>query len=126
MSNTNFVRYFLNAIFAGVVGRAALTVKTEFEIAKIEMKVKGRELGKGIALIVVAAGFAFFMLGTLVAAAVLALSMALEPWVAALIVAGGLFFWVLVLGAWGAYKVKKNKDLMPTASIERIKDSVGA
>lgn len=121
MSNAGFGKMFVNAILGAIAGQWVATIKSEIEIAKVEFKVKSRELGKGALLVGMALAFGFFMLGVLIAGAVMALATVFEGWVAALIVAGGLFFWVVVLGWWGAYKIKKNSDLVPTSSIERIK-----
>ena len=126
MPESSYGKMFASAILSGIAGPWVATVKSEVEIAKIEFERKSKELGKGIALVAVAATFAFFMAMVLIASAVLALSLALEPWVAALIVAGGLLFWVVVLGWWGGYKIKKNKDLVPKRAINNIKGMFGS
>lgn len=121
MSDKNFGKMFVNAVLGAVAGKLIATVKTEVEVAKVEMKFKSRQLGVGAALVAVAGALGFFMLMVLIAAAVLAFALVLEPWAAALVVAGILLVLVLIFGLIGAAKIKKNKDLMPTASVARIK-----
>lgn len=125
MPETSYGKMFASAILSGIAGQWVSTIKTEVEIAKMEIERKTKELGKGVALVAVAGAFAFFMAMVLLASAVLALSLALEPWVAALIVAGGLLFWVIVFAWWGLYKIRKNKDIVPTRAITNIKGIFG-
>ncbi|WP_084104637.1 phage holin family protein [Demequina sp. NBRC 110056] len=120
---SSYGKMFVNAILGAIAGQWVATIKTEVEIVKVELKYKSRQLGAGVGLVAAAAILAFWMLAVLIAAAVLGLSNVVSPWLAALIVAGGLLFWILVFGLWGAAKIKKNKDIFPAASIERIKDS---
>lgn len=121
MPDSNFGKMFVNAILGAIAGKWIATIKTEVEVAKVEIKYKSRELGKGAAFLAIAGALGFFMLLVLIAAAVLAFALILEPWAAALVVAGILLVIIVIFGAAGASKIKKNKDLMPTASIERIK-----
>ena len=120
----NFGRFFVNAIVGGVLGRFVNVVRHEWELAKLELKHKGVELAKGGAMLAVAAMLGFFLILVLIAAAILGLSTVFAPWLAALIVAGGILFWVIVLGWWGSYKVKKNKDLTPERAVANIKDAL--
>lgn len=124
MSDKNFGKMFINAVLGAVAGKWIATIKAEVEVAKLEMKIKGRELAKGAAFIAIAGVLGFFMLLVLVAAAVLAFALILETWAAALVVAGILLVIILIFGLAGASKIKKNKDLMPTGSLDRIKKQV--
>ncbi|MFW2512456.1 phage holin family protein [Demequina sp. SO4-13] len=121
MADSKLGKMIVNAILGAVAGQWIATIKTEVEVAKVELKVKSRELGKGAAFLAIAGALGFFMLLVLIAAAVLAFALILEPWAAALVVAGILLVFVAIFAAVGASKIKKNKDLVPTASIERIK-----
>jgi uncharacterized membrane protein YqjE len=122
---SHFIKTFGATILTALAGRWATVIKAEVEIAKIELEIKLKELARGAVLLIIAATFVFFMVGTLIATAVLALSNAMDPWVAALVVSGGLFFWVLVFGMWGAVKINRNKDIKPKRSIDRIKSQLG-
>ena len=121
MSGSNFGKMFINAVVGAIAGQWIATIKTEMAIAKIEMKYKSKQLGAGAAMLAVAAVLGFFMLAILLAAAVMGLAVVFDAWLAALIVAGALLLLVLIFALVGRSKVNKNKDLVPTASIERIK-----
>lgn len=124
MPGSSIPKLLINAVVGAIAGQWIATIKTEAEIAKIELKIKSRELGKGAALLAVAAVLAFFLTGVLLAAAVLGLALVLEPWAAALVVAGALLLLAVIFGAVGARKINKNKDLLPHSSIERIKKAI--
>lgn len=121
MSDKNLGKMLINAVLGAIAGKWVATIKSEVEVAKVEMKFKSRQLGVGAVLLLIAGMLGFFMLMVLIAAAVIAFSLVLELWAAALVVAGILLVLVLIFGLAGAGKIKKNKDLMPTASIERVK-----
>ncbi|MDN4480319.1 phage holin family protein [Demequina muriae] len=121
MADSKLGKMVINAILGAVAGKWIATIKTEVEVTKVEIKYKSRQLGIGAAFLAIAGALGFFMLLVLIAAAVLAFALILEPWAAALVVAGILLVIIVIFGAAGASKIKKNKDLMPTASIERIK-----
>jgi hypothetical protein len=72
-------------------------VRAEIEQFKAELSEKGQRIGVGVALMVVAVGFAFFGLAVLVACAVLAFALVVPAWLAALIVAGILFLLAILL-----------------------------
>ncbi|GIG53935.1 phage holin family protein [Demequina activiva] len=120
--SSNYGKMFANAILGAVAGQWIATIKSEVEVAKIEIKYKSQRLGIGAALVAAAAVLAFFMTGVLITAAVLGFSNVMEPWGAALLVAGIILVFVLIFGLIGMSLIKKNKDLFPSASIERIKD----
>ncbi|WP_061963061.1 phage holin family protein [Demequina aurantiaca] len=124
MSDNNIGKAFVNSVVSAFFGNWISTIKTEIEIAKIELKYKAAELGKGIGMLVGAAVFGFFLLLLLLTAAVAGLSTALPVWASALIVAGLILVIVLILGIWGGYKVKKNKDIKPERAINNIKNSM--
>ena len=123
MSDSNYGKMFVNAVIGAIAGRWIATIKSEVEVVKIELKYKSQRLGVGAALVAVAAVLGFFMLLVLVAAAVLGFAEVLEPWAAALVVAGIILVLVLIFALIGMKLIKKNKDLFPSASIERVKDA---
>ncbi len=67
--------------------QTALLVRQELALAQLEMKEKGKRAGMGAGLFGGAGAVAFYGGGVLIAAIVLVLATALEPWIAALIVA---------------------------------------
>jgi hypothetical protein len=124
MSFSSILKGVLGTVVATVAGPLISRIQTEYAIAKVEMKVKFRELRAGAIMLAVAATLGFFMLGVLLAAAVMGLATIMPAWAAALIVAAFLLLWVLLFGIWGAVKVKSNSDLVPRRAIENIKDSL--
>lgn len=87
----------LFALIGDLPGLLIDLARAEVEQFKAQLAEKGQRLGLGVALILVAAVFAFFGLGVLVACAVLALSLVLPGWLAALIIAGILFALAVLL-----------------------------
>ncbi len=98
--------------------------RQEIESLKQELIDKAKAAGIGIGLLVAAGAFAFFLLGVLVAAAILGLATVLPAWLAALIVAGVLLIITVVLVIVGVATLRRGMPPAPTATIESIKDDV--
>jgi hypothetical protein len=124
MSFSSILKGIVSTMLATVLGPLVSRVQTEYAIAKVELKVKLRELRAGAVMLSVAAALAFFMIGVLLAAAVMGLATIMPAWAAALIVAAFLLLWVLLFGIWGAVKIKANSDLVPRRAIDNIKDAL--
>ncbi|HQG71091.1 MAG TPA: phage holin family protein [Rhodoglobus sp.] len=99
-------------------------VRSEIEGLQKELLDKVKHAGVGIGLIATALSFAFFALGVLVAAAVIALAQVLPGWAAALIVAGSLLVIAALLVAIGVQQIKKGTPPTPTKTIDSIKQDV--
>ncbi len=65
--------------------QTAELVRQEIRLAQLELKDKGRKVGAGVGLLGAGGVIAFYGGAALVAAAVLGLATALEPWLAALV-----------------------------------------
>jgi hypothetical protein len=98
--------------------------RQEIESLKQELIDKAKHAGIGIGLLAAAATFAFFLFGVLIAAAILGLSTVFAPWLAALIVAGGLLLVTVILLLVGIRNVRRGVPPAPTKTIESIKDDV--
>lgn len=98
--------------------------RQEVERLKEELITKAKNAGIGIGLLAAAGAFAFFLLGVLVTAAILGLATVFPPWLAALIVAGGLLIVTVVLALVGISSVRRSMPPAPTETIESIKDDV--
>ncbi|WP_022902009.1 phage holin family protein [Humibacter albus] len=107
-------------------GLVVTLLKAELAQLKAELIRKAINAGIGIGLFVVAAALLFFMLGVLVAAAVLGIAVALPGWLAALIVAGGLLVLALLFALVGVRVLKKGMPPAPTETIESVKQDVNA
>ncbi|MFO7244589.1 MAG: phage holin family protein [Actinomycetes bacterium] len=125
MKTSSLVSSIVNALLTALAGRVTLVLKTEYNNAKEEVRVKAKHLSIGIASLAIATAFAFLVLIALVLAAFLALTEIWAPWLAALVVAGGTAFFALVFGIIGAVKVNKNKNLMPEKAINNVKAYIG-
>jgi len=117
-------KILVNSVVSAFFGNWIATIKTEFEIAKIELKIKAKELGKGIGMLVAAAVLGFFLILLLLTGAVAGLAVVWPVWLAALAVAGVILLIALILALAGSSKVKKNKDLKPERAINNIKNSM--
>lgn len=124
MSDSNFGKTFVNIIVASIAGRWISVIKTEAEIAKIELTIKAKQIGTGVGLLAAAAALAFLMTFVLLVAAVAGLSLVWPVWLAALAVAGAILLIVLILALVGSRKIKKNKDLVPHRAINNIKNTM--
>ncbi len=67
---------------------------------------------------------AFFGLGTVIATAVLALALAMDGWLAALIVAVVLFAAAGVLALMGKSQVEQATPLVPERAVEGVKEDI--
>ncbi|WP_243061652.1 phage holin family protein [Humibacter sp. RRB41] len=107
-------------------GLVVALLKAELAQLKAELVRKAINAGIGIGLFLVAGILLFFMLGVLVAAAVLGIAVALPGWAAALIVAGGLLILAAVFGLVGVLVFKRGMPPAPTETIESVKQDVNA
>lgn len=101
-------------------------LKAELDHLKAEFAEKAKYAGVGMGLIAVAALLLFYALGTLIAAAILGIAVALPAWAAALIVFGGLVVIGVILALIGIRSFKKMDGVAPTQTIESIKEDADA
>jgi hypothetical protein len=126
MSSDQSPRRSLFKLIADLPGFLVDLFKSELELLKKEITDKIKLAGVGLGLLAVAATFAFFMTGVLVAAAVLGLAEALPGWAAALIVAGVLLLLTSLLAFLGVMSLKRSTPPTPTATIASVKKDVDA
>ena len=101
-------------------------LKAELAHLRAEFAEKAKYAGIGIGLFVVAAGFLFFALGVLVAAAILGLAVVLPGWAAALIVFGALLVIAAVLALVGVSSLKRMNGVAPSETIASVKTDMDA
>ncbi|GAA1448249.1 phage holin family protein [Leifsonia poae] len=97
-------------------------LKAEIAHLKAEFAEKAKHAGVGIGLFVVAAVLGFFALGSLVAAAILGIAVALPGWLAALIVVVALLLIAAILALIGISSFKKMNGVAPEKTINSIKE----
>jgi uncharacterized membrane protein YqjE len=105
---------FSDESVAELVKRAASQtaelVRKEIQLGQAELKDKDRRTGKGVGLLGAAGLVAFYGGGALVAAAVLGLAEAVEPWLSGLIIGIALLVIAAVVGLIGR---KTTTDALP-------------
>ena len=98
--------------------------RQEVELAKAELAIKGKRAGIGLGMFGGAGAFVFYALGALVAAAVLGLSTAVKPWLAAVIVGGALLVVAGILALIGKTEVQEATPPVPEQTTESVKTDV--
>jgi membrane protein len=98
--------------------------RQEVELAKLELVRKGKRAGIGAGMFGAAGVFAFWGLGALTATAILALALAMKPWLAALIVTAVLFAVAGVAALMGRRNVAEATPPIPEQATESVKEDV--
>lgn len=96
-------------------------VRGEVELFKSEMIRKLKALGIGIAILLVAAVILLYFIGALLTAAILALSLVMPGWLAALVIAFVLLVVAAILGLIGYRRLKKGIPPLPSKTIRGLK-----
>jgi len=99
-------------------------VHQEVELAKAELSVKGKQVGIGAGLFGGAGVFGLYALGALTATVIAALSLAMDTWLAALIVT---VLWAAIAGVMalvGKNRVQEAMPPVPEESVESVKEDV--
>lgn len=102
------------------VQQAQTLVRDEVRLAQLELQEKGKRFGLGAGMFGGAGLVALYGVGALIAAIVLLIATALEPWIAAAIVAGAL---LLIAGALALFGKKEIEQATPPVP-EEAKESV--
>jgi uncharacterized membrane protein YqjE len=99
-------------------------IRSEMRLAQAEVAEKGKRAGVGIGMFSVAGLLAFFAFGSLVATAILALTLVVDAWLAALIVALVLLAVAAVAGLVGKNKVAEAGPPAPERAIHGLKEDI--
>jgi uncharacterized membrane protein YqjE len=99
-------------------------VRRELQLAQLELQEKGKRAGIGAGLFGGAGAIALFGLGVLIAAAVLVLATAVEPWLAALIVGVVLLAIAGIAGLMGKKQVEQAVPPAPEQAIQSTRRDV--
>ena len=99
-------------------------IRQEMALARAELTVKGKQAGIGAGLFGSAGVFGLLALGALTATTIAALALAMDTWLAALIVT---VVWAVVAGAMallGKSRVQEALPPVPEHSVESVKEDV--
>jgi hypothetical protein len=99
-------------------------VRSEVALAKAEVAARTATLARGGALVAVAALFGTIVVACLVTAAVAALSLAMDVWLAALIVAALAAVVAGVAGLIGVKAIRAASPPLPVDTVESAKEDV--
>jgi uncharacterized membrane protein YqjE len=114
----------LGALVHDLTQQVPELIRSELRLAQLEMTEKGKRAGVGIGMFGAAGLLAFLGLATLVATAILALALALDAWLAALIVAVVLFAAAGAVALLGKSEVQQATPPKPEMAIEGLKEDV--
>lgn len=104
--------------------QTATLVRHELELAKVELTEKGKQAGIGAGMFGVAGMMGLYGVGALTAAFILALSLAMSGWLAALIVAILYGAVAGVLALTGKTRVSRGVPPAPEQTVETIKQDL--
>ena len=104
--------------------QTATLVRQELELAKVELTEKGKQAGIGAGMFGAAGLVGLYALGALTAAVILALSLAMSGWLAALIVAAIYGAVAGVLALTGKQRVQRGVPPTPEQTVETVKQDV--
>ncbi len=117
----------LGELFASLSKGLSALIRQEVQLAKTELAEKAgafaRNIGLGAALLGVAAFLGIAAFFVLLLAAIYALSLVLQPWAAALVVAGVLLVIAAIAAVIGLKSLKKAKAPVPQKTIETLKET---
>jgi uncharacterized membrane protein YqjE len=104
--------------------QTATLVRQELELAKVELTEKGKRAGIGVGMFGAAGVVGLYALGALTAAIVLALSLAMTGWLAALIVAVVYAAVAGGLALSGKSNVQRGVPPVPEQTVTTVKEDV--
>ena len=104
--------------------QTATLVRQELELAKVELTAKGKQAGIGAGMFGAAGMIALYAVGALTAAAILALSLAMSGWLAALIVAAVYGLVAGGLAVTGRERVSRGVPPTPEQTVQTVKEDV--
>lgn len=99
-------------------------VRQEMELAKAELREKGKAAGLGAGMFGGAGLVALYAVGALTACAILALAIVVDAWLAALIVGVAYAALAGILAMTGRKKVEQATPPVPEQAIESTKEDV--
>jgi uncharacterized membrane protein YqjE len=99
-------------------------VRSEIQLAKVEMTEKAKHAGVGVGLFGGAGIIALYGVGALIATIILVLSLVMDAWIAALIVTVVLFAIAGIAALLGKKQVSQATPAAPEKTIDNVKRDV--
>jgi uncharacterized membrane protein YqjE len=99
-------------------------IRSEIRLAQAELAEKGKRAGLGIGMFGGAGIVALYGVGVLIATIILALALAMDAWLAALIVTVVLFAIAGVLALVGKRQVAQAMPVAPERAVEGVKEDI--
>jgi uncharacterized membrane protein YqjE len=104
--------------------QTATLVRQEMRLAQVELQEKGKRAGIGAGMFGGAGLVALYGVGALIAATILLIGTAMEPWIAALIVGAVLLAAAGVVALLGKKQVEQATPPKPERAIESVQQDV--
>ncbi len=123
---SNGDRRSLFSLFKLLPSQLSRLVRDELRAAQAELTAKAKAAGVGAGLVAGGAILALFAFGAIIASAILALSLVVPGWLAALIVAVALLLVAGILAFVGQKKLKEGIPPVPEESIDSVKADIRA
>ena len=101
-------------------------VRDELRLAQVEVSGKAKKAGVGVGMFGAAGLLALYGVGVLIATAILALALALDAWLAALIVGVVLLAVAGIAALLGKKRVTEAAPPVPTLALDNVKEDVDA
>ncbi|MGA7672812.1 MAG: phage holin family protein [Nitrolancea sp.] len=98
-------------------------IRSEFRLAKTEIREDAAAAGKAVAVLVAGVALAFYGVGFLLLTAVYALNIVFSTWLAALIVGAGVMVFAAILVGIGYGKLKSINPA-PEQTVDTVKEDV--
>jgi uncharacterized membrane protein YqjE len=111
-------------LFKQLSEQASALVRQEVELAKVEMREKGKRAGVGVGLMGGGGVLALGAFGALTAALILVLALWVDAWLACLIVTAVYGIGAAILAVTGKGKVQEAGPPVPEQTIETLKEDV--
>jgi membrane protein len=104
--------------------QVSVLVRDELRLAQLEMTRKGKQAGLGVGMFGGSGVAACYAVGCLLACAILAISRAVEPWLAALIVGAALLVISAIAALMGRARLRKATPPVPGQAVDSVKADV--
>jgi uncharacterized membrane protein YqjE len=104
--------------------QTATLVRQELELARVELTEKGKKAGLGAGMFGGAGVLGLYAVGALTACLILALSTAIEGWLAALIVAVAFAALAGALALTGKSKIQQAVPPVPAQTLDSVKEDI--